>query len=178
LSYPGGEERSEGSTGASKTSGTSPVTTRIKRIVFGAPRDLGDRSLFHRLSLIPFLAWVGLGADGLSSSAYGPEEAFKQIGSHTYLAVGLAALTATTVLLIAAAYSRIIEEFPHGGGGYLVATKTLGPAAGVASGAALVVDYMLTITVSVAAAGDALFSLAPRTGRRTSSPPNSRSSSA
>jgi amino acid transporter len=68
---------------------------------------------------------------------------------------------AFTVLLISLAYSRIIEEFPHGGGGYVVATKTLGERAGVVSGCALLVDYMLTITVSIAAAGDALFSLLP-----------------
>ena len=48
---------------------------------------------FHRLSLIPFLAWVGLGADGLSSSSYGPEEAFRTLGEHTYLAVALAVAT-------------------------------------------------------------------------------------
>ena len=46
--------------------------TRIRRAVVGPPRDLRDRSIFHRLSLVAFLAWVGLGADGLSSSAYGP----------------------------------------------------------------------------------------------------------
>jgi len=111
--------------------------------------------------LIPFLAWVGLGADGLSSSAYGPEEAFKALGEHTYLAVALAALMAATVLLISAAYRRIIEEFPSGGGGYVVASSLLGPSAGVVSGAALLVDYVLTITISIAAAGDALFSFLP-----------------
>ena len=134
---------------------------RIRRALFGKPRDLQDQRLFHRLSLIPFLAWVGLGADGLSSSAYGPEEAFRTLGSHTYLAVGLAALMATTVLLISAAYRRIIEEFPTGGGGYVVASKLLGPSAGVVSGSALLVDYVLTITISIAAAGDALFSFVP-----------------
>jgi amino acid transporter len=117
--------------------------------------------LFHRLSLIPFLAWVGLGADGLSSSAYGPEEAFKALGHHTYLAIALAALMATTVLLISAAYRRIIEEFPTGGGGYVVASNLLGPGVGVVSGSALLVDYVLTITISIAAAGDALFSFLP-----------------
>ncbi len=126
-----------------------------------APRDLRDRRLFHRLSLIPFLAWVGLGADGLSSSAYGPEEAFKALGQHTYLAVALAALMAITVLLISAAYRRIIEEFPSGGGGYVVASNLLGPSTGVVSGSALLVDYVLTITISIAAAGDALFSFLP-----------------
>ena len=137
------------------------LTHRIRRVLVGKPRDLHDRSIFHRLSLIAFLAWVGLGADGLSSSAYGPEEAFKQLGTHSYLAVALAALMAFTVLLISTAYRRIIEEFPTGGGGYVVATKLLGERAGVLSGSALLVDYVLTITISIAAAGDALFSFLP-----------------
>jgi len=141
--------------------GAQTIPRRLKRWLVGRPRDLSDSHLFHRLSLIPFLAWVGLGADGLSSSAYGPEEAFKALGSHTYLAVGLAALMAGTVLLISAAYRRIIEEFPSGGGGYVVATSLLGPSAGVISGAALLVDYVLTITISIAAAGDALYSFLP-----------------
>ncbi len=140
-----------------------PVSSarRLRQLLVGKPRDLRDRRLFHRLSLIPFLAWVGLGADGLSSSAYGPEEAFRALGSHTYLAVALAALTGITVLLISAAYRRIIEEFPTGGGGYVVASSLLGPNVGVVSGAALLVDYVLTIAISIAAAGDALFSFLP-----------------
>src|SRR4029453_12670037 len=104
----------------------SSLRRRVKHLLFGSPRDLKDRRLFHRLSLIPFLAWVGLGADGLSSSAYGPEEAFKALGQHGYLAAALAVLMATTVGLISAAYRRIIEEFPSGGGGYVVASKLLG----------------------------------------------------
>jgi amino acid transporter len=137
------------------------ASRRLRRLLVGAPRDLRDTQLFHRLSLIPFLAWVGLGADGLSSSAYGPEEAFRALGKHTYLAVGLAALTAVTVLLISAAYRRIIEEFPTGGGGYVVASSLLSPGIGVVSGSALLVDYVLTVTISIAAAGDALFSFLP-----------------
>ena len=137
------------------------VAARVRRLLVGRPRDLQDRRLFHRLSLIPFLAWVGLGADGLSSSSYGPQEAFLALGQHTYLAVGLALATATTVIIIAWGYSHIIEQFPSGGGGYVVATKLLGENAGVISGNALVVDYVLTITVSIAAAGDALFSFLP-----------------
>ena len=65
------------------------LSKRMRRVLVGRPRDLKDSSIFHRLSLIAFLAWVGLGADGLSSSAYGPEEAFKQLGEHSYLAVAL-----------------------------------------------------------------------------------------
>ncbi|HEX5135928.1 MAG TPA: APC family permease [Planctomycetota bacterium] len=135
--------------------------SRIRRLLFGAPRDLGDKRVFHQISVVAFLAWVGLGADGLSSSAYGPEEAFRTLGDHTYLAVPLAALMAATVFIISACYARIIERFPHGGGGYVVASALLGEKAGVLSGAALLVDYVLTITISIAAAGDALFSLLP-----------------
>src|SRR5690242_7328777 len=134
---------------------------RVRRLLFGKPRDLRDRHLFHRVSLVAFLAWVGLGADGLSSSAYGPEEAFKNLGEHTYLAVFLAGATAFTVLIIAASYSRVIEHFPFGGGGYVVASRLLGPRAGVVSGCALIVDYVLTISISIAAGGDAIFSVLP-----------------
>lgn len=136
---------------------------RVRRFFFGKPKDLRDPSIFHRLSLIPFLAWVGLGADGLSSSAYGPEQAFRALGRETYLALVLGGVMAITVVIISLAYNRIIEQFPFGGGGYNVATKLLGDHAGVVSGSALVVDYVLTITVSVAAAGDALFSFLPLT---------------
>lgn len=134
---------------------------RMKLWLFGGPRDLRDKSLFEKLSLLPFLAWVGLGADGLSSSSYGPMESFLALGEHRYLGVALALATVLTVGVIAAAYSRIIERFPQGGGGYLVASALLGRGAGVVSGCALLVDYVLTVTVSLAAAGDALFSFLP-----------------
>src|SRR2546422_10750273 len=98
----------------------------FKRVLLGRPRDVLDPGVFHKISLIAFFAWVGLGADGLSSSAYGPEEAFRQLGQHTYLAVLLALAMAITVFVISFAYSRIIEHFPQGGGGYLVATQLLG----------------------------------------------------
>ena len=138
-----------------------PLLERSKRVLFGAPRDVQDPGVFHKISLIAFLAWVGLGADGLSSSAYGPDEAFRALGEHTYLCVFLALATALTVFIISYAYSRIIEHFPSGGGGYLVATKLLGPGAGVVSGCALLVDYVLTISVSIASAADQIFSFLP-----------------
>src|SRR5712691_4035119 len=53
---------------------------RFKRALLGGPKDIQDPHLFQHISLAAFLAWVGLGADGLSSSAYGPEEAFKALG--------------------------------------------------------------------------------------------------
>jgi amino acid transporter len=134
---------------------------RVRRLLFGAPRDIQDPAVFHRVSLAAFLAWVGLGADGLSSSAYGPDEAFKALGDAHYLAVALAVATAFTVFVISYAYSRIIEHFPFGGGGYIVATKLLGPKFGVVSGSALLVDYVLTVSTSIAAGADATFSVLP-----------------
>jgi amino acid transporter len=139
-----------------------PAQTRtFSRLLFGPPRDPQDPHTHHAISLIALLAWVGLGADGLSSSAYGPDESFRALGSHTYLAVALALATSVTVFVIAIAYSQIIKRFPFGGGGYVVATELLGPRFGVVSGAALLVDYVLTISVSIASCGDAIFSFLP-----------------
>lgn len=135
---------------------------KLIRAITGGPKHLRDPHLFHKMALIPVLAWVGLGADGLSSSAYGPEEAFRALGEHTYLAVFLGLATALTVFIISYAYSRIIEHFPHGGGGYIVATHMLGEKAGVVSGSALLVDYVMTITISIASCCDAVFSYIPK----------------
>lgn len=134
---------------------------RIRCKLIGYPRNIRDPRLFQALSLIALLSWIGLGADGLSSSSYGPAEAYSVILSHTYLAVFLAIATAVTVFVISYTYTKIIEEFPHGGGGYIVATHTLGRVPGVVSGSALLVDYVLTIAVSIAACGDAIFSFVP-----------------
>lgn len=134
---------------------------RLRRTLLGRRRDIHDPALGHKLSLIAFLAWVGLGADGLSSSAYGPAEAFHALGEHRYLALFLAVASALTVFIISFSYTRIIEQFPMGGGGYVVTTKSLGAVPGAISGCALLVDYVLTITVSIAAGGDAVFSLLP-----------------
>ena len=134
---------------------------RIRRLLIGAPRDVTDPEIFHHVSLIAFFAWVGLGADGLSSSAYGPEEAYKALGTHYHLSIILVAMTAITITVIAIAYSNLIQHFPGGGGGYLVASKLLGNRVGVVSGCALLVDYVLTITVSIASACDQIWSFLP-----------------
>ncbi len=136
------------------------IGERATRILLGAPRDLRDRTIFHSITLVSVLAWIGLGADALSSSSYGPQESFRVIRDHPHLALALALLTVSTVFLISSAYSRLIEVFPNGGG-YGVASRMLGARVGVVSGCALLVDYILTITVSIAAVGDALFSFIP-----------------
>ena len=114
----------------------APLFKRVKDIVLGKAHDLRDPRIFHKLSLIAFFAWVGLGADGLSSSCYGPEEAFRALGSHVFLGIFVALATAVTVFVIASSYSQIIELFPSGGGGYLVASKLLSPSLGMISGCA------------------------------------------
>ncbi|MDQ8039838.1 MAG: APC family permease [Rickettsiella sp.] len=137
-----------------------PFIKRLTRFLLGKPRNPLNPDAQRHIALVAFLAWVGLGADGLSSSCYGPEEAFIALGSHySSLALYIAIATILTVFVIALAYNQVITLFPSGGGGYKVATQLLGPHAGLVSGAALIVDYVLTITISVASGTDALFSL-------------------
>src|SRR5437762_5635802 len=137
------------------------MATRLRSLLFGAPRNLFDPRIHRSLALIAFFAWVGLGSDGLSSSCYGPEEIYRQLGAHHHLALYLVGAVIATVFIISASYGQIIEQFPSGGGGYLVASKLLGPVSGVISGSALVVDYILTISISVAAGCEAIFSFIP-----------------
>jgi amino acid transporter len=152
---------SSGSTDNGPSDALSPDKRTLGEILIGPARNVKDPEIFHSLSLVAFLAWVGLGSDGLSSSCYGPEEAFLALGSHHYLAVFLALLTALTVFIISASYSQTIDQFPTGGGGYVVASKLLGPYPGLISGCALVVDYVLTISISIASGADAIFSFLP-----------------
>jgi K+ transporter len=138
-----------------------PSTKKIADVIFGAPLDPFSQETKRHIALIAFLAWIGLGADGLSSSCYGPEEAFLALGEHRQLGLYMAFATAVTVFIIAVAYNQVIELFPSGGGGYKVATSLIGPYTGLVSGAALIVDYMLTIAISVASGVDAVFSFLP-----------------
>src|SRR2546426_8896344 len=134
---------------------------KLRRKIFGAPLDPFSKQTRQHIALVAFLAWVGLGADGLSSSCYGPEEAFRALGEHKHFGLYLAMATAITVFIIAVAYNQVIELFPSGGGGYKVATSLIGPYTGLVSGAELIVEYMLTIAISVASGTDAVFSLLP-----------------
>ena len=132
---------------------------KMFRLMLGQKLDPLNPQTRHGIVLVAFLAWIGLGADGLSSACYGPEEAYLALGTHSHLALYLALVTAVTVFVISLAYNQVIELFPSGGGGYKAATKLIGPYAGLISGSALIVDYVLTITISAASAMDALFSL-------------------
>jgi amino acid transporter len=138
-----------------------PSEKQIKEAIIGRARSLSDSGTFHRISLVAFLAWIGLGADGISSSSYGPEEAFRYLGQHHSLALLVALGTIFTIFIVSTSYKQIIKLFPHGGGGYLVASKLLSPFVGMVSGSALLIDYLLTITLSISSGADAVFSFLP-----------------
>ncbi|OGT29888.1 MAG: amino acid transporter [Gammaproteobacteria bacterium RIFCSPHIGHO2_12_FULL_35_23] len=137
------------------------MAINIKQLIFGKALNPFQPKLFQSLALISFFAWIGLGADGLSSSCYGPEEAFRALNGHPQLAIFVAIATVITVFIIALGYNQVVELFPSGGGGYKVATQLLGKQAGLVSGCALIVDYILTIALSTASGTDALFSFLP-----------------
>jgi len=134
---------------------------KAKEWVIGGARSPLEHGVFHKLSLVAFFAWVGLGSDGLSSANYGPEEAYINLGVHTSLSLLVGLGTVVTIFVISSSYSRIIELFPTGGGGYLVASKLLSPRIGMISGCALLIDYVLTVAISVASGADAVFSFLP-----------------
>jgi len=133
----------------------------LKNFFIGKAKNPLDQSTMHNISLVAFFAWVGLGSDGLSSSCYGPAEAYITLGKHHFLGLLVGIATAFTIFIIAESYSQIIELFPTGGGGYLVASKLLSPNTGMIAGCALLIDYILTITISIASGADALFSFLP-----------------
>lgn len=140
---------------------SSSLGKKVKEIFLGKSRQPQEAGIFHKISLIAFFAWVGLGADGLSSSCYGPQEAFLALNGHVYLSIFVAIGTVLTIFVICSSYSQLVELFPHGGGGYLVASKLLSPTLGMVSGCALLIDYVLTIAVSIASGADAIFSFLP-----------------
>src|SRR6478609_12080605 len=132
-------------------SGTVPVAGRIlKRLVVGRPLGsdrLGETLLPKRIALPVFAS------DALSSVAYAPDEIFLTlslagIGAYAYSwKVGLA--VAVVMLVVVASYRQNVHAYPSGGGDYEVATTNLGAKFGLTVAAALLVDYVLTVAVSV-----------------------------
>lgn len=134
---------------------------KLSRWLLGKPKNPLSPEAQKAMGLTIFLAWVGLGADGLSSACYGPEQAFMALGRYSSLSLWLALLTAITVFIIAFSYNCVISLFPEGGGGYKVATRLLGEKMGLIAGIALIIDYLLTIVISIVSGTNALFSLLP-----------------
>ena len=87
---------------------------KIRDFIFGKPHNPLDRETRKNISLVAILAWIGLGADGISSSCYGPEEAFLALAGHEAMGIYLAIATAITVFIISYAYVQVIELFPNG----------------------------------------------------------------
>lgn len=139
---------------------------KMLQALVGRPLDVRESTLLHRMSLVPLLAWIGLGADGLSSSCYGPEKGFLALRDHTFLVLPMAGLVTLTITVLSLGYMRVIRLFPGGGGGYVVATRLLGAGPGLVTGSALVLDYILTIAMSIASAQDHIFSFLPEEWRR------------
>ncbi|MFF9510726.1 APC family permease [Streptomyces sp. NPDC014724] len=129
------------------------------------PLQHGEGGKYHLTSLEGLAA---LSLDALSSVAYGPEAIVLVL-----IAAGTGALTATlpVTLVIAAllavlviSYGQVIAVHPDGGGAYAVAKKDLGPRTSLLAAASLVVDYVLTVTVSLAAGAASLASAFPALG--------------
>ncbi|KVU48354.1 hypothetical protein WK70_37470 [Burkholderia cepacia] len=104
---------------------------KVRQLLVGRPLAPLDPRTRHAIAVTPLPAWGGLGADGLSSSCYGPEEAFLALAHRTPLALFLALATAATVFIIALGCNQVIALFPTGGG-YCVATSLLATSAVIA----------------------------------------------
>jgi len=145
----------------------SGLSRRVKSLVFGRPIATSVH-LEHRLPI--YLALPVFASDALSSVAYASEEilivlaAFFVSGGITatgYLipvSIGIAVL----MLIVAASYRRAILLYPQSGGSYTVARRNLGANYGMMAGAALIIDYILTVAVSVSAGVAALTSYLPQ----------------
>ena len=121
---------------------------RLKNILIGEPLTHDDSGDEHLLSKIQALAM--LSSDALSSIAYGPEQV-------------VLVLTAVSSAAIwwSISYRQVIKAYPQGGGAYMVTTENLSPKFGLIAGGSLLVDYMLTVAVSVASGADAITSALP-----------------
>ncbi|MGB8510629.1 MAG: APC family permease [Pyrinomonadaceae bacterium] len=138
--------------------------TTIKRVLVGNPLK-SDQAIHERLSKKTALAVFS--SDALSSTAYATEEillvlgaavAFGQTNAFHYvvpISIGIAML----LVIVATSYRQTIHAYPSGGGAYIVAKENLGTNAGLVAGASLLVDYVLTVSVSIAAGVAAITSM-------------------
>jgi amino acid transporter len=144
------------------SSPTRALTRRVRRLVFGRPKR-SDQQEHERLSVAAALAVFS--SDGLSSVAYATEEilyvlmAAGTAASVYSLPIGLGIVA--LVLIVAASYAQTIQAYPNGGGSYVVSRENLGANAGLVAGAALLIDYVLTVAVSAAAGIEAVVSAFP-----------------
>jgi len=138
------------------------VFARTKRLLLGRPlksTELGEQKLRKTKAL------AILSSDALSSVAYGPEQillVLVTIGAAALwysVPIGVGVLILLTALILS--YRQIIYAYPHGGGAYVVSKENLGLYPGLIAGGSLLVDYILTVAVSVSAGTDAITSAFP-----------------
>ncbi|WP_026576934.1 APC family permease [Bacillus sp. UNC438CL73TsuS30] len=138
------------------------MLSSIKRFLIGRPLKsaaLGEQKLNI------FKALAILSSDALSSVAYGTEQILLVLATISVIAFWYSIPIAVGVLFLLAAliisYRQIIFSYPQGGGAYLVSKENLGENAGLIAGGSLLVDYILTVAVSVSAGTDAITSAFP-----------------
>ena len=134
----------------------------MKRLVVGRP-IASYHADHHRFGLFGGLAV--LAADALSSVAYATEEVLRvlMVGGVAALSLGqpISLLIAVLLLIVVFSYRKTIQAYPGGGGAYIVARDNLGPGFGLAAAAALLIDYTLTVAVSISAGVSAITSAIP-----------------
>lgn len=140
----------------------SKLSTAARRLVLGRPfrSDNLSHTLLPKRIALPVFA-----SDALSSVAYAPEEIFRVLsvaGLSAYTMTPWIGLAVAAVMLIVIACNRQnVHAYPSGGGDYEVATTNLGPTAGLTVASALLVDYVLTVAVSMSAAMSNIGSAVP-----------------
>jgi len=134
----------------------------LKRLVVGRPfrsDRLGHTLLPKRIAL-PIFA-----SDPLSSVAYATQEILLILTlgglAYLYLTPWLAGAVVLLLAVVVLSYRQVVQAYPSGGGSYEVASTNLGPRAGLVVAAALLVDYVMTVAVSVAAGVDNIISAIP-----------------
>lgn len=134
----------------------------VKRFLIGRPLksdQLGDQKLNKTKAL------AILSSDALSSVAYGPEQILLVLvtlsAAAFWYSIPIAAGVLVLLLALILSYRQIIFAYPHGGGAYVVSKENLGKYPGLVAGGSLLVDYILTVAVSVSAGTDAITSAFP-----------------
>jgi amino acid transporter len=138
----------------------SRTATALKRLIVGRPMSSGE--LAHTL-LPKGIALPVFASDALSSMAYATQEILLVLVTVAalYLVVPIAIAVALLLAIVILSYRQIVRAYPGGGGAYVVARENLGFTAGLAVGAALLLDYILTVSVSITAGSDAIISAMP-----------------
>ena len=134
----------------------------LKRVLVGRP--LASHKAEHQL-LPKFLALPVFSSDPLSSNAYATEEMMLVLvtagASALAFRIPIAVAIATVLVIVIVSYRQTVRAYPSGGGSYIVAHENLGTLPGLIAAAALLIDYVLTVSVSVVAGMLAITSAAP-----------------